>query len=185
MKNYSVKQYERNDYKHWNAFVCDAKNATFLFHRHFMEYHGNLFSNHLLIVLKNEKWVAVIPANTVNDVLHSHQEQTYGRFVLSEKINLRTAIGIFKKGMNYLKESQIATFQLKLIPSFYCDYFSDETAYLLFLIQAKLWRRDCVTLIDLKKPFEFFKERKQFITIVQDYYEIETENVALRDDLLI
>ncbi|MBC7607585.1 MAG: GNAT family N-acetyltransferase, partial [Burkholderiales bacterium] len=54
-------------------------------------------------------------------------------------------------------------FQLKLIPSFYCDYFSDETAYLLFLIQAKLWRRDCVSVIDLKKPFVFSKERKQCI----------------------
>ncbi|MDZ4329560.1 MAG: GNAT family N-acetyltransferase, partial [Flavobacterium sp.] len=43
MKNYSVKQYQESDYTNWNAFIGQAKNATFLFHRDFMEYHKERF----------------------------------------------------------------------------------------------------------------------------------------------
>ena len=49
----------------WNTFVSKAKNATFLFHRNFMEYHKNRFQDFSLVVQEDQKWVAVLPANIV------------------------------------------------------------------------------------------------------------------------
>ncbi|MFI0492336.1 MAG: GNAT family N-acetyltransferase, partial [Flavobacterium sp.] len=46
MKNYSVKRYQESDYKNWNAFIGKAKNATFLFHRDFMDYHKDRFQDY-------------------------------------------------------------------------------------------------------------------------------------------
>ena len=78
MKNYTVRLYEGNDYENWNAFIGQAKNATFLFHRDFMEYHSDRFQDYSLIVLDGEKWVAVLPANVVENQVFSHQGLTYG-----------------------------------------------------------------------------------------------------------
>ncbi|MFT7252078.1 MAG: hypothetical protein ACI9FW_001834, partial [Flavobacterium sp.] len=39
MKEITIKQYTPDYYPLWNEFVAKAKNATFLFHRDFMEYH--------------------------------------------------------------------------------------------------------------------------------------------------
>ena len=54
MKKYTIKQYEPTDYTKWNAFVNEAKNATFLFHRDFMEYHSDRFDDFSLLVYDNE-----------------------------------------------------------------------------------------------------------------------------------
>jgi hypothetical protein len=163
VKNYTIRPYEPNDFQRWNTFISRAKNATFLFNRDFMEYHGDRFSDHSLIIMDNQKWVAVLPANRVGDTLYSHQGLTYGGFVFSEKIKLRLFIGIFQKVLQYLKDENIAKLQIKSIPEIYCQYFSEETPYMLFLVQAKLWRRDCLTVIDLTKPFALSKDRKQCV----------------------
>ena len=55
MKNYTIKQYELQDYENWNTFISKAKNATFLFHRDFMEYHSDRFLDASLIVLVDKK----------------------------------------------------------------------------------------------------------------------------------
>ena len=89
MKNYTVKRYEKNDCTNWNAFIGQAKNATFLFHRDFMDYHSDRFQDYSLVVLDGEKWVAVLPANVVGDEVFSHQGLSYGGLVYSEKIKFR------------------------------------------------------------------------------------------------
>ena len=67
------KQSREKDYPSWNAFIGQAKNATFLFHRDFMEYHKDRFEDYSLMIFDNEKLVAVLPANKVGDVVFSHQ----------------------------------------------------------------------------------------------------------------
>ena len=69
MKNYSVIPYRESDYANWNAFIGQAKNATFLFHRDFMEYHKDRFKDFSLLVFENKKLVAVLPANRVGAIV--------------------------------------------------------------------------------------------------------------------
>lgn len=95
MKNYTVRLYQKNDYQHWNAFIGQAKNATFLFHRDFMEYHKDRFEDFSLIVVDDEKWVAVLPANVIGNQIFSHQGLTYGGLVYTEKVKLASIIRNF------------------------------------------------------------------------------------------
>ena len=125
MKNYSVRLYTSEDYAIWNNFVSTAKNATFLFHRDFMEYHSDRFQDFSLMVFEEDKLVSILPANKVGDTVFSHQGLTYGGFVFDNKIKLGEVIAITKDVLAFLHSVDITTFQLKLIPSIYTDYFSE------------------------------------------------------------
>lgn len=161
VKNYSVKIYQESNYKDWNTFIGKAKNATFLFHRDFMDYHKDRFQDYSLIVLDDEKWVAVLPANIVDNEVFSHQGLTYGGLVYNEKIKLASVIEIFKSILSFLNENNIEKLQLKLIPSIYHQKPTEELNYTLFLAKAQLTRRDTLAVIDLSKKNVLSKLRKR------------------------
>ena len=163
MKNLSVRRYEPKDYDSWNAFIGQAKNATFLFHRDFMEYHKDRFQDYSLIVLDGEKWIAVLPANIVANEVFSHQGLTYGGLVYNEKMKLASVIEVFKSVLSFLNENNIRKLQLKLIPSIYHQKPAEELNYALFLANAQLIRRDAMSVIDLSKKMVIASGRKEGI----------------------
>lgn len=163
VKNYSVRLYQKNDYENWNAFISQAKNATFLFHRDFMEYHSDRFQDYSLIVLDGEKWVAVLPANVIGNEVFSHQGLTYGGLVYSEKIKLASVIVIFKSVLSFLNDNKIEKLQVKLIPSIYHQKPAEELNYTLFLVNSQLIRRDSLAVIDLSQKNNLSKLRKRSI----------------------
>lgn len=163
MKNYTIKPYEPQDYALWNDFISKSKNATFLFHRDFMEYHSDRFQDYSLIVMEGNKWVAVLPANRVGDAIFSHQGLTYGGLVYNEKTKLTAIIGIFRSLLFFLNQNKIDRLNLKLIPSIYHNKPAEEINYALFLADAQLVRRDALAVLDLTKAFSFSKERNQCV----------------------
>jgi hypothetical protein len=163
VKNFSVKQYQESDYENWNAFIGQAKNATFLFHRDFMEYHKGRFEDYSLIVLHKNKWVGVIPANKTGNEIFSHQGLTYGGLVINEKSKLTTVINAFRVVLLFLKENNIEKLYLKTIPSIYHNKPAEEIQYALFLAEAKLVRRDSLSVIDLSQKYDFSQIRKRGI----------------------
>lgn len=163
MKSYTVKKYQESDYTLWNAFIGQAKNATFLFHRDFMEYHKERFQDYSVIVLDKEKWVAVLPANKVENKIFSHQGLTYGGLIYDENTKLASVIEIFKNILAFLKDNKLEKLQLKLIPSIYHKKPADELNYALFLAQAQLVRRDSLSVIDLLQKNKVSKIRKRGI----------------------
>jgi hypothetical protein len=96
VKDYSVRPYEAKDYSLWNTFINEAKNATFLFHRDFMEYHKDRFDDFSLMVFDKEKLVAILPANRVGDTVFSHQGLTYGGLIYSDKLKLAGVLNVFQ-----------------------------------------------------------------------------------------
>lgn len=163
MKNYTIRRYTSKDFALWNAFISSAKNATFLFHRDFMEYHQDRFQDFSMLVFDEDKLVSAVPANRVGENVFSHQGLTYGGFIFDAKIKLGQVLEITKSVLQFLKQNEVITFQLKLIPAIYNQFFSEEIEYALFLTEAKLIRRDCLSVIDLTKPFSFSKDRVQGI----------------------
>jgi hypothetical protein len=159
MKEYTIKKYQTADYQTWNKFITVAKNATFLFHRDFMEYHADRFLDHSLIVLDGEKWVAVLPANQVDNELHSHQGLTYGGLLYNDKTKLTVIIEVLRNILVYLNEKNINYLHIKTIPYIYHQKPADEILYPLYLTDAQLTKRDSLSVIDLREPFKFSKDR--------------------------
>ena len=163
MKKYTVKRFTENDYDNWNAFVSKAKNATFLFHRDFMDYHKDRFKDYSLLVYKNEKLVAILPANKDGECVYSHQGLTYGGLVYGEKLKLASVILVFKAILIYLNENGISKIRLNLIPSIYHSKPAEELNYALFLAEAQLIRRQTLSVIDSSKPILISKGRQEGI----------------------
>lgn len=161
MKQFQVRLYQPQDFTIWNAFISVAKNATFLFDRNFMDYHSDRFKDYSLMVFDGDKLIAVVPANRVEDTVYSHQGLTYGGLVLNNKAKLSAVISIFKNVLQFLNENSIEKLIVKTIPTIYTDYFSDELEYCLFILKAKLYRRDALSVLDLTKKIVIDSNRME------------------------
>jgi hypothetical protein len=161
---FTVENYTKIHCQLWNEFVAQAKNATFLFHRDFMEYHQDRFEDFSLLVFdENQKLQAILPANIVGTTIFSHQGLTYGGIITNETNKLADFIAITKAILVFLKSQKIDKLQFKEIPSIYCQKPADELQYLLFLMQGNLVRRDVLSVLDLESSFSFSRDRKNGI----------------------
>ena len=115
-----------------------------------MEYHQDRFEDHSLLIFKNDKLIGVLPANIRENEVYSHQGLTYGGLVVSEKLRLQDVSRCLKMVLEYLKENNVEKLHLKLIPSIYSPFPTDELKYLLFILEAKLVRRDALSSINLQ-----------------------------------
>jgi hypothetical protein len=163
LNRFFVQKYQPENYTLWNQFVSQAKNATFLFHRDFMEYHSDRFEDYSLMIY-DEKGVlvAIFPANKVGNEIYSHQGLTYGGLIFNQ-IKLAKSIDVFKLILAFLNENDFQKLYIKTIPSIYHIKPAEEILYALFLANAKLFRRDSLAVIDLKFPIPISKGRLEGI----------------------
>ncbi|WP_239004368.1 GNAT family N-acetyltransferase [Lacinutrix sp. WUR7] len=124
-----------------------------------MEYHQDRFDDFSLLIYKNDKLIAVLPANITNENVFSHQGLTYGGLVVSEKLKLKDVARCLKAVLNYYKEKGVKTLQLKQFPSIYSLVPNDEMQYLMFVLQAELIKRDTLSVLNLKYKPKLSKDR--------------------------
>jgi hypothetical protein len=163
MSNYRVEKYTKENRLAWDTFISEAKNATFLFARDFMEYHSDRFTDYSLLVYKDDLLYAVLPANIVGDKLYSHKGLTYGSLVLSKSAKLLYTFEAFKALLAFLDAKAISTLELRNIPTFYNIMPSDELSYFLFKANATLIKRDALMVIDTSTKIKFQKNRREGI----------------------
>ena len=114
-------------------------------------------------MLEKENLKAILPANKVGDTIYSHQGLTYGGLILNQKSKLQDVLEITYYILRFLNENKISTLNLKQLPSIYAQFPSEEMEYLSFILNAKLVRRDSLSVLDLKTDYSFSKDRKQAI----------------------
>ncbi len=168
MKTYSVQLYQPKFAANWNAFVGQAKNATFLFHRDFMEYHQDRFSDYSLVVTENDKWVAVLPANKVGNEIYSHQGLSYGGLLVLPNIRTADYFGILSALCQYLIAHDFTHLHLKPIPRIYEYGFSDEIAQALFVTKAQQTRSDLYLVVDKNESYQPNRNRKRALKVAQE-----------------
>jgi hypothetical protein len=172
VKNYSVQKYQESDYANWNAFIGQAKNSTFLFHRDFMEYHKDRFEDFSLMVFEGKELVAVLPANKVGNELYSHQGLSYGTIVIQNNIRIKNYLNIVRELMFYLSQLNIEFLYLKLPPKIYNRVLSDELDYVSFLMQAVVYRSDIYMVVDNSESYIPNRNRKRALKMAS---QIEIE----------
>lgn len=168
MKQFEVKLYQAKDFVLWNAFISVAKNATFLFHRDFMEYHSQRFQEYSLLVFDQDKLVAVLPANRVGDTVYSHQGLSYGSLIVKKDIRIKEYVLLFKEIMQFLQIDGVAYFELKFLPKIYNQTIADEIDYVAFLMQSSLFRADVYLTIDMQTHYQPNRNRKRALKIADE-----------------
>ena len=156
---YTIKKYNSEYFGQWNNFIATSKNATFLFHRNFMEYHSNRFKDFSLLIFKKNQLVALLPANIENDKVYSHQGLTYGGLLLKNSIGIAKVEAIFKAILFFFKEHKITKFYLKSLPIFYHTKPSFDLEPYLFKQGAKIYKREQNFAIDFSLPLEIHKTK--------------------------
>lgn len=156
-----IKRYS-HEHKHlWNEFLSNCKNNHFMFNRDFMEYHSDLFKDYSLIIRdQKDKVIALLPANIENNIIYSHQGLTFGGFLVNSKMSAKTMLQIFEAVIVFLRDNNIAKIIYKCIPYIYSTLPSQEDLYALFRVNAKLYRRDISSTIDLNNIISYSKGRK-------------------------
>ena len=161
---FSVRRFTASRKGEWDTFIGGAKNATFLFSRDYMDYHSDRFADHSLMVFNDLVLMAVLPANLdAEGTLISHEGLTYVGFVIARDAKLRDVLGCFHAVLEYLHQRQISKLIYKRIPAFYNTLPDDEAAYALFLLDARLYRRDCTTTVSQADRLPFLRGRKSLI----------------------
>lgn len=124
-----------------------------------MDYHKARFKDHSLLLYKKEKLVALFPANQRENQVYSHSGLTYGGLLFDENLKLRDVAECLKLILEYLHENSIEKLHIKLLPSMYSPFPTDELQYLLFILEAKLTRRDTLSVVNMKHRPKVSKDR--------------------------
>lgn len=165
---YFIKIYNQNDYAIWNDFIALAKNATFLFHRDFMEYHQDRFEDFSLLVFENEKLKAVLPANKKENSVYSHQGLTYGGLVFSSKLKGEKVELILDEILSFFRENAIEAFHYKPIPSFYFPKGNQEMDFFLHHRGALSERKEMNLAVNLQLPLHVSKSKMKHFRRIEN-----------------
>lgn len=160
---FEIVKYSEDKKDLWNNFVDNAKNATFLFNRDYMDYHRKRFTDASLMIYRKGKLFALLPANVVGTVIYSHMGLTYGGLILDQKATILDVMQTFEYINIYLKSIGIQKVVYKVIPHIYHQIPSEEDLYVLFRLNAKIIARNISSTIYQTNKIKFIESRKSCI----------------------
>jgi hypothetical protein len=153
-KSVYTEKYDSDYRPLWDSFVKSAKNGVFLFNRNYMEYHLDRFQDHSLLFFKDNRPVAVMPANLSGKTLSSHGGLTFGGIVSCSDMKIDLMLDIFGALKSHCRNQGINEIIYKTVPYIYQTAPADEDLYALFSHNARLIARNassCITLPAVKK----------------------------------
>lgn len=159
-----IKKYCAEDKDVWDEFVDNSKNGTFMLKRDYMDYHSDRFVDNSLMFYEEDKLIALMPASKHGDELRSHGGLTYGGIICGEKMKQHTMLECFSSLKDFMIQANLKKLIYKTIPHIYHSAPAEEDLYALFVNNAKLFRRDVSTTIDLQNIFKMPKGRKAQIS---------------------
>ena len=191
---FEIKPYSPEMKSEWDAFVGASKNGLFLFFRDYMDYHHDRFEDHSIVVYRQNKLYALLPANISHDVLYTHQGLTFGGLIVNEHFTAAESLTVFKLINAYLRNEGIRKVVYKAIPWLYHQQPAEEDLYAIYrTTNAKLVARDISTTIRLDMPLAYNEMRNRGIKkalhhgiIVEesnrwtDFWEVLTTNLQTK-----
>lgn len=164
MPQFDVKRYTPDDAPAWNAFVAQSKQGTFLFDRRYMDYHRDRFRDHSLMVYKDSRLYALLPANVSGDTLWSHQGLTYGGLLTDSRATTAHVCEVFKNINACLRADGFHRVVCKAIPWIYHQLPAEEDLYALTNVcGARLMARHISTTLVRDHRLKFTESRRSGI----------------------
>lgn len=183
----------------WNALVTTSRNATFLFHRNFMDYHAHRFVDvSLMFYNSKKKLIALFPAsyNESEATVSSHAGLTYGGLLLAPSAKVADVFACYEALTHYYRSLGAKSLRIKPIPSIYHRSPASEELYVLFRMGAALRARALSSTIDCASPLPFSTLRKRLCkkaiaerisckpsTDFATFWEILTVNLRAKHDV--
>jgi hypothetical protein len=156
-----------------------------------MDYHSDRFRDHSLMVYRDGRLYALLPANQKDDTLVSHGGLTYGGLVMSPQCSAKGVLDAFTAINAYLRQQAISRVVYKAIPWIYHQLPAEEDLYALTAVcNARLTIRDISSAIVSTRRLKFTESRRSGLrkaqkaglrlcasTIVDDFWNILNDNL--------
>ena len=191
---FEVRRYSQQDSLLWNRFVEKARNATFLFHRDYMDYHADRFDDYSLMFFKQGKLYALLPAHLKETTLYSHFGLTYGGLIMGMDVTIVDTCQLFDALNDFLVKQGITKVVYRPVPWIYHLHPSEEDLYAIFWrCHATLSLRNIGTTIFLQQQPKWRKDhlrrlkkaKEAGVTVVADadireFWNILEQNLQQR-----
>ena len=117
----------------WEAFVGrQARNGHFMHSRRFLEYHGERFQDHSLLLFgSGDEPVAVLPAARDGAVLRSHHGLSFGGLLVGGRFRLADWREAFVAIGSHLREGGMEKLDYRPTPPWYHSSFGEDDVFLL------------------------------------------------------
>jgi hypothetical protein len=155
-----VEPYEARHRRTWQEFVAQAKQATFLLDRNYLEYHADRFTDASVLVWDGGKLVALFPASRHGDEIRSHGGLTYGGVISDERMGAGLMLDVFAALGDHFRAAGVRSVLYKPVPHIYHALPAEEDLYALFRVGARLVRRDAATTLHQTARAPITKGRK-------------------------
>jgi len=114
-----------------------------------MDYHKHVFKDCSFLIYKNNKLTSLFPANIIDNKIYSHNGLTYGGLVLSKESKFKDVLNVLNVLLKELYKNNIVSVTFKETPFIYSLIPSEELNYILHKLNAKLLRRDLLSVIKI------------------------------------
>ena len=165
----SVRPYEPSDHAAWDALVRSSRVSHFLFLRDYMEYHSDRFEDVSLLVLEEDRLVAVLPANRDGSEVVSHGGLTFGGLVGGPAMSANGALRALEAVAAHLAAAGFERLVYKPVPHVYHVAPAEEDLYALFRLGARLLARDLSSAIRLDAPLPYSKGRRASLKAAREH----------------
>lgn len=158
----SISRYTPNFSAEWDALVQEARNATFLHRRAYMDYHSDRFSDYSLMARDGDGClISVLPANRVGDEVISHGGLTYGAWLMpTKRCDAVVMLEVMEQALAFMKADGVKTLRYKAVPNIYHSTPADEDIYALFRCGARLVECNISSAIRLSDVTPFDRGNK-------------------------
>ncbi|WP_233842880.1 GNAT family N-acetyltransferase [Dyella sp. 2HG41-7] len=160
---FSLKTYAPADAKAWDAVVRSSRNGNLLHRRSYMDYHADRFVDRSLLIERDNRLIAVLPASLQGKTVSSHGGLTYGGLIVTEALQAEAALTVFQMIGAHYRAQGVERLIYKAIPHVFHRYPAEEDLFALHWLGARLVRRDISSVIAMSNPLGYTTMRKRSI----------------------
>ena len=139
---WSAEPYEPAERETWNALARAARVPHLMFEREYMEYHADRFTDASLVVRRDGRPAALLPASRSGEVVTSHGGLTFGGLLSDPALTAKRTAEALDAALDALRGSGARRLVYKPAPHIYHQVPAEEDLYALIGRGARLVRRD-------------------------------------------
>lgn len=155
-----VRRYAPADAAAWDALVDRSRAPHVLFRRGYLEYHADRFADHSLLVLVDGVLRAALPAERSGDVVTSHGGLTFGGLLTDATASATRVHAWLAAIADALRADGVTRLVYKPVPHIYHRVPAEEDLHALWLLGARLVRRELSTTIHVADRPAYAKGRR-------------------------
>ena len=149
--------YTQDKFDDWDSFILKSRAANFLYMRDYLEHHKTKFQDSSIFLTRKDKIVGIFPAAIIERKVISHPGITYGGLVISKEMHASDTLTAFDKIIDFYSKRGVDELIYKVKPQIYSDYSSQSDIYALFLLKAKMFRRDLSSVVNMEDKIKLSK----------------------------